>query len=129
MRSHIKALSIVHILFGLSLLSVPALLALAVGVAKAFPGNVYMPSPQAFILGPDLVFRSIPMWLLSPMLLLVGFGEIIGAIGLLLRQGWAYPLMMGIGVLLLLDFPLGTALGLYSLWVLAKPQTKEMFSV
>src|SRR5262249_36919247 len=39
--------------------------------------------------------------------------------GLLDRRPWARTLAIVLGVLALFDFPLGTALGVYTLWVLA----------
>lgn len=129
MRNHVKVLSVFHIMFGLGLLSVPFMIRMATQIAAAFPSHVYMPSPQAYILGPDLVLRWVPMWILTPSLVLVGLGGITGAIGLLLRAKWAYPLVLGVGVVVLIDFPLGTALGLYTLWVLTRPQTREILSI
>jgi hypothetical protein len=49
-------------------------------------------------------------------------GAIAGALagwGLLDRRPWARTLAIVLGVLALFDFPLGTALGVYTLWVLA----------
>ena len=42
--------------------------------------------------------------------------------GLLYRQPWARALAMCVAVLDLLLFPVGTAIGAYSLWVLTKPE-------
>jgi hypothetical protein len=39
--------------------------------------------------------------------------------GLLDRQPWARMFAIIVGCLKLIDFPLGTALGIYTLWVLA----------
>lgn len=43
--------------------------------------------------------------------------------GLFERQPWARILGIGLGVLALLRFPFGTALGIYTLWVLAPEQS------
>ncbi len=45
---------------------------------------------------------------------------IIGAIGLLKRQRWSRVFMLVIGALSLLDIPLGTALGIYTLYALMR---------
>ena len=47
-----------------------------------------------------------------------GVVHLILAWGLYERKQWARPLGLAIGVLALLRFPLGTALGIYTLWVL-----------
>lgn len=39
-------------------------------------------------------------------------------IGLLTRQSWARLLTIMLGFVSLIDMPLGTALGIYTLWVL-----------
>jgi zinc-ribbon domain len=44
---------------------------------------------------------------------------IVAGWGLLERRPWARTLTIVLGCLKLLDFPLGTALGIYTLWVLA----------
>lgn len=43
---------------------------------------------------------------------------IIAGWGVLDRQPWARTLMLVVGVISLLDIPFGTALGIYTLWVL-----------
>ena len=47
-----------------------------------------------------------------------GVVHLILAWGLYERKQWARPLGLAIGFLALLRFPLGTALGIYTLWVL-----------
>ena len=47
--------------------------------------------------------------------------------GLLDRQPWARLLAIVVGCLKLIDFPLGTALGIYTLWVLASPCGEEEY--
>jgi hypothetical protein len=54
-------------------------------------------------------------------------GAIAGGIcgwGLLERRPWARTLSLVLGVLALFDFPVGTALGIYTLWVMA-PSTSD----
>lgn len=43
---------------------------------------------------------------------------IIGGIGLLKKQNWAKWLVLILGFILLLQIPLGTILGIYTIWVL-----------
>jgi hypothetical protein len=54
--------------------------------------------------------------------------EIIGGIGLLKRKNWARILMMILAVLELFDIPIGTAIGIYTLWVLVNDETAKLFS-
>ncbi len=52
---------------------------------------------------------------------------IIAGIGLFKRKEWARILTLIISVLDLFNFPLGTAVGVYSIWALVQPETVELF--
>ena len=52
---------------------------------------------------------------------------IIAGIGLFKRKEWARILTLVISVLHLLSFPLGTAVGVYSIWALVQPENVEAF--
>jgi hypothetical protein len=52
---------------------------------------------------------------------------IIAGIGLFKRKEWARILTLIISVLDLIYFPLGTAVGVYSIWALVQPETVELF--
>jgi hypothetical protein len=61
-------------------------------------------------------------------LLLVG--AVIGLVagwGLLERQPWARTLAIVVGCFSLLDMPFGTALGIYTLWVLLPARSEEEY--
>ncbi len=52
---------------------------------------------------------------------------IAGGIGLLKRKEWARILVLILGFLNLLNFPLGTLLGVYTIWALMKEEATEYF--
>lgn len=52
-------------------------------------------------------------------MLVIGAGNALVAYGLMQRQSWARPLALVFSIFALFHFPLGTALGIYTLWVLA----------
>jgi hypothetical protein len=54
--------------------------------------------------------------------------EIIGGIGILKRKNWARYLVMICSVIDLFNIPIGTALGVYCLWVLAQDETVRIFT-
>jgi len=56
---------------------------------------------------------------------ILGIAAIIVGYGLSQRTSWARVAAIGFGCLALLKFPLGTALGIYTLWVLA-PATSAL---
>jgi hypothetical protein len=51
---------------------------------------------------------------------------IIGGIGLLRRWKWSRYLVMIANALHILSFPLGTALGVFSFWLLTKPDVEAV---
>ena len=65
--------------------------------------------------------------LISAFLLLVSVPGLIGGIGLLQRQNWARILVLILSVLQLFNVPFGTAVGVYSLWVLTRAETLAHF--
>ena len=52
---------------------------------------------------------------------------IIAGIGLFKRKEWARILTLILSVIHLLSFPLGTAVGVYSIWALVQPENVEAF--
>ena len=53
---------------------------------------------------------------------------LIGGIGLLKFREWARILILIISALKLLSFPIGTAVGIYSIWALVQKETTELFN-
>jgi hypothetical protein len=71
-------------------------------------------STIGFIIGGFLTIISVP--------------GIIGGIGLLHRREWARILVLIISALHLLNIPIGTAIGAYSIWVLVQQDTVRLFN-
>jgi len=62
------------------------------------------------------------------MLLFFSSLGIIGGIGLFSYQSWARILVMIVSAMNCLNVPVGTAKGVYSIWVLMQPETIELFN-
>jgi len=60
-------------------------------------------------------------------LLAVSLPGILGGIFLLQRHNWARILVLVLGFLNLLAIPVGTILGVYTIWVLLKPEADVVF--
>ena len=89
---------------------------------------------SAIHLIPGLILQSMPHWLpfrydypfflggifraIGAMLMLKGVLGLIAGWGLLDRQPWARMLAIVLGFLSLIHMPFGTAIGIYTLWVL-----------
>lgn len=61
-------------------------------------------------------------------LFVVNIPSIIGGIGLLKKKSWARILVLIISAMDLLAIPIGTALAVYSIWVLVQDETAQIFS-
>ncbi|MBD3347876.1 MAG: hypothetical protein GF400_01620 [Candidatus Eisenbacteria bacterium] len=61
-------------------------------------------------------------------LIVVAVPGVVGGIGILKRQPWARILTLIVGAVDLLDIPLGTALGIYTFWVLMRDEIVGHFA-
>jgi hypothetical protein len=61
-------------------------------------------------------------------LALLAVPGIIGGVGLIRRWPWARYLVMVLAVLDLFNIPVGTAVGIYTLWVLMQDEVAELFA-
>ena len=52
---------------------------------------------------------------------------LIAGVGLLKRQSWARILALVLAILGLVNFPIGTAVGIYALWVLLQTEVSDHF--
>jgi hypothetical protein len=109
LERHLRTLGILWIAVGVLFL-IPSLIALAVGSIAhvAIPGSEGM----ARALGP------LVLYLIGGSLLVVGAGGICVGWGLMQRQPWARIAALILGIVALFHPPFGTALGIYTLWVL-----------
>jgi len=53
--------------------------------------------------------------------------NIIAGFGLLKYKSWARILAIILGIINLFGFPIGTALGIYTLWAMFNQETKQLF--
>ena len=58
--------------------------------------------------------------------LITSVPDIVGGIALVKRQSWARILILILSVLKLINFPLGTIVGVYSIWVLMQDEAVQM---
>jgi hypothetical protein len=71
-----------------------------------------------------LTFIGVPI---AFFFVLLAVADIIGGIGVLKHKNWARYLVMIHSVLDIFNIPIGTALGVYCIWVLAHDQTARIF--
>ncbi|HFE64536.1 MAG TPA: hypothetical protein ENK14_09020 [Caldithrix sp.] len=116
MEKHMNILGGLYIAFGM--LGVFA--ALVVFVAVIGSGLISQDSEAIFI---TTTVASV----IASFLFILSAPGIIGGFGLLKWQSWARILVLVLGFLNLVNFPFGTALGIYTIWVLMKPETEQLF--
>lgn len=115
MEQHIRIVAILHIVMGVIFL-VTAVAIFVFGAGAVFLSD----DPDAAIVGSCIGGVSILIAILSLPSILAGWG-------LQRRKQWARILTIILAVLNLFNFPLGTALGAYSLWALLNEQSKNYF--
>ncbi len=117
MKDHVKVIGILWIIFG------ALWLCLAVFVLLVFLGVAMIPNVED--ISPSIL-RLIGI-IAGGFFGLMGLPQIIGGLGLLRHKEWARILVLVMAFLALLNVPVGTALGIYTLIVLFKPETIELF--
>jgi hypothetical protein len=126
MREHIKILAILNIVMG----SLTALGGLVVLLAAGSIASLIMMGLQdsgdaenARIAAPIVGVVGV---IVGVFLLALAIPAILGGWGLLNYRSWSRVLMIVISGLSLLHFPIGTALGIYGLWVLLNEQSRQL---
>lgn len=117
MEKHVTLVAALNI--GMAALGVIIAIALFVFVVG---GGIISGDPEA------MAITSIVGTAIGGFLIIISAPAIIAGIGLLRHKGWARILMMIVAALNLPNIPMGTALGVYTLWVLLQDETSELFS-
>ena len=121
MEKHITvvgALRIGYAIVGLIVAAIIALLIVGPGVIAHCVGG----DDEALVI---LTMIGVPI---ASFFVVFSVIEIIGGIGILKRKNWARYLVMVCSVIDLFNIPIGTALGIYCLWVLAQDETVRIFT-
>jgi hypothetical protein len=124
MDTHVKVLGVLYIAFSALSLLAALFLLLAVGGAAGIVGVAADPGDAAIAI-PILGLAGSALGLMLMVLALPG---LIAGWGLLGFKPWARILGLVLSVLNLLNIPIGTALGIYGLWVLFHKDTERLFN-
>jgi hypothetical protein len=129
MRDHVKILGILNIIAG----SLTACAGLAILLLLGGLGGIIAAAVRNSVGdGPDTAWIAAPIFAtigicIAGFLILLSAPSIIGGIGLLHYKPWSRILMIIVSGFHLLHVPLGTALGVYGLWVLVSEDTRRLF--
>ena len=125
MKQHVSILGILYIVFGcLGILAALGFL-LLFGGAAGIVGLVAHEEPDASVAVPILGGIAV---VVSVILTLLSLPGLVVGIGLTKFRRWARLGGVVLSALNLLNFPLGTALGAYGLWVLMSKESEPIFS-
>lgn len=125
MKQHVSILGILYIVFGV--LGVIAALS-ALLIFSGIAGIVRMTAssePDAAVAVPILGILGIVLFVV---ILVLSVPGIIVGIGLVKFRNWGRIGGLVLSALNLLNFPFGTALGAYGLWVLLNKETEAVFT-
>ena len=125
MELHVKILAMFHLVFGVLGLIVALAVLLIFGAAAGVAGVAAVKEPDAWIAMPILGIVGSALLLVVLTLSILG---IITKLGLLKFRPWARILGIVLSVVGLINFPFGTVLGIYGLWVLLSRETERLFT-
>ena len=116
MDSHKKILGILYLVWGtLSLLII-------FGMSMFFSFMMLNASHREFDSMEMGLVKTIATVVCGFIIIIISLPSIIGGLGLIFNQKWAFILIMIAGIFSLISFPMGTAIGIYTLWVYFKDQ-------
>jgi hypothetical protein len=116
MRDHVRILGWCFIAYS----ALIVLVGFGIGAVVLFGGAISGDHQAMFITG--AVGAAIACFLI-----LVSLPGMLAGVGLLKMQPWARIVAIIVGALNILSFPFGTALGVYTLWVLLNAETEALF--
>lgn len=117
MDQHLKILGILHIAWNLFSLIIGGCVVVFVVWAGLISGE-----------GGEIAFTSLVALVIGAALLVFVVPGLVGGIGILYRKSWARIILLIYGALSLLNFPFGTALGIYTFWVLLNDETQRLLT-
>jgi phage shock protein PspC (stress-responsive transcriptional regulator) len=117
MERHINIVAAIQIGFSIFGVVIAALIYFVLNIA----GNLSGDQEANFIL--NIIANSLTVFFI-----VLSLPGILGGIGLLKRKEWARILVLIVSVLQLFNFPLGTAVGAYSIWALVQPEVVAEFN-
>jgi hypothetical protein len=119
---HLPVLSVFWLVYSaFTLIGAGVLFVLAMTIFGPLGGH-FQPPPDV-----PVGFLHVLFIFLGTLVLIKAIASLAAGIGLLQRQPWARSLVMVLAFISLLNPPFGTALGIYTIWVLMSPKAAEEY--
>lgn len=113
---HKKILGIVYVVSAVLTITGMLLVRAILSIVFSFALNEADPDDRQVI---DMIL-SLMQFLPFVIIIFISVPTLIAGIGLLTRQSWALLLALIMGCLKLFSFPIGTAIGVYAIWIYAE---------
>ncbi len=119
MKQHVSFVGAIHVGFGI------------LGLLGALTVFIIFNFAQGFVVEEPLAEEILSFLGGTLSILIMFFASlgIIGGIGLFSYKPWARILVMIVSAINCLNIPIGTAKGVYSIWVLMQKETMELFEL
>jgi hypothetical protein len=127
--THKRVLSIIHIVRGVLMIMIFILIGTFFNAL--FPmiqDEIKEDGDKIGIMVFDIIAMSMNA-IFTFIIFLIPLPSIIGGIAVLNQKNWGFILLMISGCLSLLSFPIGTALGVYTIWVFAEENKQKQQNV
>jgi hypothetical protein len=127
MECHLKTLGLVHVAYGVLGVATSygiSLLSARLGLLCSQIRGDFYAGNHVFYGGHGLI-DLIGLHLMG-LVALLSLGSIIAGCGLIGHKNWARNLALILGIIALFNLPFGTALGVYTIWVVTRSETKEL---
>ena len=130
MQRHVTLVGVLHIVYhGVAALGAGVLVALGFWfdplMCALMRSHTVSPHDVPFEV---MEFVPLILFIIAAVIILFSLLGIIGAIGVLRRREWGRILLLVISFFHLIRVPLGTILGVYSIWVLLNNETIRLFN-
>jgi hypothetical protein len=130
MEKHITLAGILNIVHSsLAIIGSLVLFALAVGFRYLMEFIGRMDHNEMHELPPEIFsIIQIVLVFIGALILIFSIAGIIGAVGVIKKKEWGRITLLVISFLNLIHVPLGTVLGVYTIWVLLNEETIRLFN-
>src|SRR5688572_27446287 len=118
LEDHKKILGVLYIMTGLFSILIMLILNAVFTMVYAIVFEEVNQEEQAIFQFVMSIIRYVQVLVI----LIYGAPSVLAGIGLLMKQSWAMILALIVAALKLFSFPVGTAIGIYAIWIYAEDQ-------
>jgi hypothetical protein len=122
MKAHLNAVGVIDLLTGVFFTVMGVLVSLGVLLFGPWINGAALWQQEGGVVALAIMLS------VSGVFFALGVPSLIAGIGLLKQKHWARILAIVLAILALASFPVGTAAGVYTLWVLTHRETEQLLS-